>query len=419
MSLFTSNYVLPIDFVRQQFPALDRYWAFFDNAGGTQILQQVINHIHDYWLNSNVQLGAPYALSQQANERTGVALEAIATLMNAADPSEVVVGSSASLLFRILALCLSQTWQVGDEVIVTSCDHLANISPWLALQRQGLRVKTWAIDPETLTLNLADLEALLSDRTRLVAFTHVSNILGTINPIQQITELVHQYGALTCVDGVAYAPHRLMDVQRWDVDFYTFSCYKIYGPHQAVLYGKRQYLEAMPGFNASVVTSVPAKFQPGGIDCGSTYGMLGLCEYLAELAKPIGDASKHLRGCMEQSFELIAEYETALSDRLLTFLTRQANIRIIGLPQADGEKRVSTISFAIEGIDSATIPARLATHNIGLRSGYFHNSQGLVQALALEKYNGVVRISMVHYNTLEEVDRLIDQLEAIVLDHPG
>ncbi|PSN19062.1 cysteine desulfurase-like protein, partial [filamentous cyanobacterium CCP5] len=237
MTVASTSQAFPIAFVRQQFPSLNSPWIFMDNAGGSQILQPVIDRISEYLLTSNVQLGASYRVSELATARLAMANQQAATLVNAADASEVVMGPSTSMLLRILAHCYGQTLKPGDEVIVTNCDHEANITPWKALTRQGIRVKVWPINPDTLTLELADLEPLMGDRTRLVSLVHASNVLGTIHPVRAIADFVHQRGAHLCVDGVGYAPHRLIDVEAMDVDFYVFSFYKVYGPHHAMLYG--------------------------------------------------------------------------------------------------------------------------------------------------------------------------------------
>jgi cysteine desulfurase family protein (TIGR01976 family) len=406
--ILSSNPSLPIDFVRYQFPALDSYWAFFDNAGGTQILQQVIDRTKDYWLSTNVQLGGPYELSQRAGDRATVGREGIATLMNA-QPQEVILGASASSLLRMLASCVGQTWKAGDEVIVTLCDHEANIAPWVDLERWGIGVKFWPLNAETLMLDLADLEPLISDRTRLVAFTHTSNILGTIHPVKEMTAWIHDRGAKVCVDGVSYAPHRLMDVRDWDVDFYVFSCYQVYGPSMGVLYGKQEHWEQMPGYNHGFLTTIPDKFQPGGVNNAFTYGMVGLCDYLEELGKQVGSAAKDLRDCMEQAFELIADHETDLGEQLLDFLNEHTRVRLIGSDTMALDDRVPTFSFVVENKDSALIPEALAAHHIGIRSGHFY-AKRLVESLGLMDCGGVVRVSLVHYNTVEEVDRLIEQL---------
>ncbi len=408
---------LPIDFVRQQFPSLAGNWTFFDNAGGSQTLKQVVERISEYLLTSDVQLGASYAVSQLAGDRVAKAAQAMATLINAKSASEVVMGSSTTLLLRILSLCLSQTWNPGDEVVVTNCDHEANIGAWVDLEKQGIKIKVWRINPDTLKLHLEDLEPLLSDRTRLVAFTHASNILGTINPVKDITEFVHRHGAMVCIDGVGYAPHRLVDVQDLDVDFYVFSFYKVYGSHYALLYGKQEYLLAMPGINHYFISQsdIPYKFQPGNVNFELSYGMLGLCDYLSELAQVFygEQTAPDLRSQMVQAFELMSTHEDVIGDRLLKYLTSKSNVRIIGQSQANRNSRVPTISFVVVGMNSETIPLQIDKHHIGIRFGDFY-AKRLIEDLGLDKQGGVVRVSMVHYNTLEEVDRLIEAFETVL-----
>lgn len=408
---------LQLDFVRSHFPSLSGDWIFLDNAGGSQTLQGVVERLSEYLLTSNVQLGASYAVSQQATERVAKAAQGVATLVNAHHPGEVVMGSSTSLLLRILSLSLGQTFEPGDEVIVTNCDHEANVGCWLDLQKRGVEIKVWKIRPDTLQFDLRDLEALMTPRTRLVAITHASNILGTLNPVRAIADLVHAHGAMICVDGVAYAPHRLVDVQALDVDFYVFSFYKVYGPHYAVMYGKRKHLVKMPGINHFFIDGeqTPYKFQPGNVNFELSYSMLGLCDYLSAVAKQHeGDkAAPDLRTQMVQAFDRIAQHEEVLGDRLLNCLTQKPNVRIIGHPTGDRELRVPTISFVVEGVDSSTIPSQVDPHYIGIRYGDFY-ARRLMDDLGLTAQSGVVRVSMVHYNTLEEVDRLIEVFERIL-----
>lgn len=408
---------LQIDFIRQHFPALSGDWVFFDNAGGSQTLKLVCDRITDFLLTSNVQLGASYALSQLASDRVLQGREAAATLINAADSSEVVLGHSTSLLLRGLSIGLCRTWQMGDEVIVTNSDHEANVSPWIDLQRQGIKVKTWKLNPETLEFDLADLAALMTPRTRLVAMTHASNILGTINPLKPVADLVHAHGALLCVDGVGYAAHRAIDVQAWDVDFYAFSFYKVYGAHHALLYGKRQHLLEIPGINHYFIqeTEIPYKFQPGGPNYELSYSVLGLCDYLQAVAQKHSSSTTELtlRQAIIQAFKYIGDYENTIGNRLLQYLASHSKVRVVGLPSANTETRVPTISFVVKGADSAAIPPQIDPHRVGIRYGDFY-AKRLIQDLDLVAQNGVVRVSMVHYNTVEEVDRLIECLAPIL-----
>lgn len=418
--MVTTAATLPLSWVRAQFPALSGDWIFMDNAGGSQILQRVVDRINEFLITSNVQLGASYEVSQRAGQRVQQATEAMATLINAADPSEVVLGPSTTLLLRILSIVLGQTLRPGDQIIVTNCDHEANIGCWMDLRQQGIEIQIWRVDPVTLSLDLEGLERLLTPKTRLVAVTHASNVLGTIHPIRAIADRVHAHGALICVDGVAYAPHRLVDVQALDVDFYGFSFYKVYGPHQALLYGKREHLLRLPGINHNFIDqqTIPYKFQPGNVNFELSYGLLGLWEYLSELAT--GQAPNleqisptDLRQQMQQAFDQISVHEQGLADRLLSYLTSCPQVRILGCPQADRCQRVPTISFVVEGMESQRIPSALDPHQIGIRYGDFY-AKRLIEELGLEQQNGVVRVSMVHYNTLEEVDRLIEHLQPIL-----
>ena len=338
------------------------------------------------------------------------ATAALATLINAQDPDELVIGPSTSMQLKILSLCLSWNFEPGDEIIVTQADHEANVSPWMALKEKGMVIKVWPLDPETFALDIATLEKMMTPRTRLVAFPHVSNVLGTIHPVRDICDVVHRHGALTCVDGVAYAPHRAIDVQAMDVDFYAFSFYKVYGPHQALLYGRKTLLEALPGFNHYFIRSTPYKLQPGNVNYELAYGMLGLMDYLKRL---VVHHHHHIglndREVVVKAFELFAEHEQVLAARFLEWLTSQPKVRIIGNHRAD-ETRVPTISFIVEGKNSDEITRAVDPHGIGIRYGDFYAKKA-IEALGLEACNGVVRVSMVHYNTLDEVQRLITVLE--------
>lgn len=408
---------LDIPFIRSHFPSLKGEFVFLDNAGGSQTLKSVTDRITEYLLTSNVQLGASYRVSQLAAKRLREATEAVGTLINAADPKEVVMGSSSSMLIRILAISLGKMYAPGDEVIVSSADHEANISPWIELEKAGITVKTWEVNPETLEFDLETLDQLMTPKTKLVAFTHCSNILGTINPARQISDFVHERGAHVCIDGVAYAPHRLVDVQAVDADFYIYSFYKVYGPHHAVMYGKRALLEELPVFNHYFLSKsdIPYKLQPGNVNYELSYGMLGLVDYLEAVADHHHPNVHELdsRGKMGFAFDLFARHEEVLAERLLQYLDAHPKISVIGSSKADQYERVPTIAFTVEGRKSDAITRAVDSHNIGLRHGDFY-AKKLVASLGLGDQNGVVRASMVHYNSLEEIDRLTRALDEII-----
>jgi cysteine desulfurase family protein (TIGR01976 family) len=340
----------------------------------------------------------------------------MAQYIHASDPAEVIMGSSTSLLIRVLALNLARYFPKGSEIIVTDCDHEANIGCWRELERYGFIIKTWHLNKETYSLELSDLEKILTRQTRLVAFTHTSNLIGTIHPIKEFVKMIHSRGALACVDGVAYAPHRMIDVQDWDVDFYVFSFYKTYGPHYAMLYGKKHILLDLPGNNHYFIGKheSPYKFQPGHVNFEFAWGMTGLPAYFDEFYshhfpdRPTKDARERLSA----AFSMIAGHEHILAEKLLSFLNSKKEVRIIGQTEASST-RVPTISFVVGDRDSESIVREVDKFHIGIRFGDFY-AKHLVEALGLEKQQGVVRVSMVHYNTPEEVDLLISALNKIL-----
>ena len=392
----------PVDFVRHQFPALAGEWTFLDNAGGSQILGRVVDRIADYLCTSNVQLGASYAVSRAATARVSAAAEGVAALMNAGDAHEVVLGASTTQLLQNLAHAMAPGLAAGDEIVVTNVDHESNIGPWRRLEARGVVVKEWKVDAVTLALDVAGLEPLMTARTRLVCFTHCSNVVGSIHPVAEITRFVHARGAQVCVDGVAYAPHRAIDVRAWDVDYYVFSLYKVYGPHVAALYGKRARLLALSGINHFFIgpSEVPYKLQPGNVCFELVHGAGGIGDYLAELAREAG----------APAFDGIAAHEEALAARLLGFLGAHPRVKVLGCRDPAKEARVPTVSFVVEGRASSSVPPFTDAARIGIRFGDFY-ARRLVDALGLGPRDGVVRVSMVHYNTLAEVDRLVAVLD--------
>ena len=412
----TSSITLDLDRVRSHFPSLSGAWTFMDNAGGSQTLKTVADRISQYLLNSNVQVGASYEISQLSEARVAEGSAAMATYINARHPSEVVMGGSTTLVLRILSICLGNTLKPGDEIIVSNSDHEANVSCWMDLSAKGIKVHIWKLQTESLRFELEDLDQLMNERTRLVALTHTSNVLGTLNPIKEIARFVHERGAMICIDGVAHAPHRLIDVQDLDVDFYAFSFYKVYGPHYALLYGKREHLVRLPGINHYFIDgeNTPYKFQPGNVNFEFAYGMLGLTDYLLDLYQShFGDHSLDTRGQIQAVFELFARHEAALAEKFISFLKSKNSVRIIGEPTPNSEVRVPTISFVQGNRDSEEIVRAVDPHKIGIRFGDFY-AKKLIHDLGLEAQNGVVRVSMVHYNTINEVERLINALDKVL-----
>ena len=417
MSTNKNPIVLDVNYVRKQFPALKKKFVFMDNAGGSQTLGKVMNRITEYLTSYDVQLGASYEVSANAGKVLEETHQTIAELINAKRPEEVVVGPSSTMLLRILSLTICSKWKKGSEIIVTNSDHEANVSCWTDLKQKGMKIKVWKVNKKTLQLEIDDLKKLISKKTKLVAMVHASNILGTINPIKKIAKVVHKAGALFCVDGVAYAPHRLVDVQKLDVDFYVFSWYKVYGPHLAVLYGRYDLLKKLDSINHYFIgkTEVPYKLQPGNFNYELTYSLAGIFEYFIQLhdyhfpeAVTVGNKKK-----LKKSFELIADHEARLADYFLFYLFSNPDIIIVGHTKSHKKLRVPTISFIHKKMKSSEIVEKVDPFGIGIRFGDFYAKQ-LINDLGLKKYDGVIRVSLVHYNTMKEVHALVKALEKVL-----
>ncbi len=402
---------LDLDHVRSNFPGLSRGWTLFDNAGGSQILRGAVERMTEFLYEKNVQIGGSYAISLAAAEALRDARAAAATLMNASRPDEIIFGPSTTVLLQNLARAMRSQLQPGDEVIVTMSDHESNIGPWVSLQEFGIILKFWPLNHDTLSLELDDLAPLMTDRTKLVAVTHVSNILGQVNPVAEIARFVHDRGARICVDAVAYAPHRAIDVQAWDVDYYVFSLYKTYGPHYAVMFGKHGHLLELDTLYHYFYgkDKVPGKLEPGNPSYECAYSTLAIRDYFAGL----GGAASTERAAIEAGFAAVTAQEDALVDRLLSYLTARNDCRVFGATTNPESKRIPTVAFRFEGHDSGALAKSMDAHKIAIRHGDFH-SRRLVEDLGQTGDGGLLRVSMVHYNTLEEVDRLCAAFDSIL-----
>ena len=405
---------LDLGYVRKQFPGLKGDWAFFDNAGGTQILKGVVDRMNEFLFERNVQTGGSYEVSLKAVEALQRGRTAMQTLLNAERPEEIVFAPSATVALQNLARSMSSQLGPGDEIIVTVSDHESNIGPWVGLEKAGVIVRFWNINPETLELELDELERLMNDRTRLVAVTHVSNILGTINSIADIASFVHERGALICVDSVACAPHRAIDVQALGVDYLVFALYKVFGPHYAVMYGRYELLAELDNLYHYFYDKdkVPAKLEPGNASYELAYSSTGIVDYLGELGRQLGgEADLHAR--IVTAFEAITEHENALGEKLLAYLRGRPDCTIVGHARGDHPQRVPTISFKIRDQNSGEIARSVDAFHSAVRFGDFH-ARRLVEYLGLQGDGGVVRVSMTHYNSVDEVDELIIALDTVL-----
>ncbi|USP77678.1 hypothetical protein yc1106_04952 [Curvularia clavata] len=383
---------------RERFPALQQDQVFLDNAGGSQALGDVIDSISAYLSKTNVQLGASYHTGSQSNTKYEEGYQAAAKYMNAGR-DEIVLGASTTQLFMNLSASLK--FPAGSEIILSKMEHETNVKPWLFMaERLGLTVKWWVSSKEDgLQLTAANLKPLLNDKVKFVACTHVSNILGTIHDVKSIAAAVHEVGALFCVDGVSYAPHRAIDVKDFGVDFYAFSWYKVYGPHIAVLYASNEAQKHMQPmthyFNPTKTLEDKIGF------AGSNY----------ECVQSIPLIVQYLNG----AFPAISEHEGKLQAILLDFLNSRPDVTVLGSTSADSKVRVPTISFTVQGKSSKQIVADAEAQSMyGFRWGHFYSKRLCDEVLELDTEGYVTRVSMVHYNTEEEIRGLVEVLKKVL-----
>lgn len=396
---------LDLDWVRSRFPALQGGWVLMDNAGGAATLDSVAGRVAEYLRRWPVQLGASYGLSAEADRLQHEARLALAGMFSRGDdaaphPGRVAIGASTTSLLSRLARALAPSLAAGDEIIVTDADHEANIGPWLRLQSNGIRIRWWRIRRESMRLELEDLDALLNEKTRLVAFTHASNLLGSVTDAAAVVARARAAGARSCIDGVAFAPHRALDFAALGADWYAFSLYKVFGPHCALLCSSAAAAASLQNLNHEWKTPGDAaeRLEPGAYPYELAWGAAAVPEYFAALGAHHGAAP----------FELIAAHERALTRRVLDWLSPLPGIRIIGARDA-GPDRLPTISFVSDKRGPEQIVTGVDHARIGIRHGHFYAPR-LVESLGLEPA-GVVRISLAHYNTSEEVNRLLEALE--------
>jgi cysteine desulfurase family protein (TIGR01976 family) len=402
----TTAATLDLDWVRARFAALDSDWTLLDNAGGSAPLTAVAERVAEYLRRWPVQLGASYAPSAAAGQRQAAARAALAGLFatggGATPPAgRVAIGASTTSLLSRLARSLAPALAPGDEIIVTDADHEANIGAWLRLQAHGVHIRWWRIRPDSMRLELEDLDALLSARTRLVCCTHASNLLGEALDLAPVVARARAAGARTCVDGVAFAPHRALAFENWGVDWYAFSLYKVFGPHCALLCSSAAGAALLSNLNHEWLDPADAagKLEPGAWPYELAWGAAAVPAYLEALGAHHGGPA----------FELIAAHEQALTRRLLDWLASRRGVRIFGAAEV-GPGRLPTVSFVAAGRRPEEIVQHADRAGVGIRHGHFYAPR-LVEALGLDRTTGVVRVSMAHYNTPAEVDRLVRALE--------
>ena len=405
----------PIEAVRARFPALRRAapFVYFDNAAGAQVPQNVLDAVAGHLLDTNVQRGGRYEKSRAVDEMILSARQKVAAWLNAADPSEIAFGMNATSFIRLVSLAIGQTIKPErNRFILTDLDHEANIATWLALERFGAEFAWWKMRGDG-RLHVEDLLPLLSDRTRLVACTAVSHAQGSLVDVEGAARAAHDVGAELFLDCVHYSPHGPIDVQRWDCDYLVCSGYKAFAPHMGFLWGKRERLVALPTFRESFIPDEPPyKIEAGTFIFENVAGMSAAIDYFEALGLELG-GSNALRGSLEIAMSSIRSHEQVLSRRLLQVLA-EAGATVYGI--ADRENvagRVPTVCFNLNGVHPATVVEHMAHCNFGIRDGHMYAPR-LMQRLGLALDSGAVRVSLVHYNTLDEIDRFGEALRKLV-----
>ncbi len=400
--------------LRPLFPALTlevagRPAVFFDAPGGTQVPQTVITAMGDYLARQNANTHGAFLTSQHTDQTIAAAHTAMADLLGCA-PEETVFGANMTTLTFALSRAIGRDLHPGDEIVVTRLDHDANVAPWRALTEGGVVIREVEVDVEDCTLDLADLAAKLTPRTRLVAVGYASNAVGTINDVRRVVELAQAVGALTFIDAVHYAPHGPIDVRALGCDFLACSVYKFFGPHVGVLYGKAEHLQRLRPYKVRPASdAIPDRWMTGTQSHEGLAGVTAAVNYLASL----GDAAADRRAALVEAMTRIKAYERTLSEQLVGGLLRIPGLTFYGIHEPERfAMRTPTVSFRLERRSPRAVAEALGKRGIFAWEGNYY-ALSLSERLGVEPIGGMVRIGLAHYNTAEEVDYLLEQLEAI------
>jgi cysteine desulfurase family protein (TIGR01976 family) len=419
-------YMFDVMKLRQQFPALNivrngRQPIYFDGPGGTQVPQRVIDAMVRYLTTSNANHGGRFATSRESDRILENARQAIADFINAPSADEVVFGANMTTLTFHLSRAIARTLRAGDEILVTRLDHDANVTPWvLAARDAGATVQYVDIRPEDCTLDLDDFQRRLGARTRIVALPCASNAVGTISDFRTMARRAHDVGAWVFLDAVHYAPHCPIDVADWGCDFLTCSAYKFFGPHVGVLWGRRELLDGLPAYKLRPVPeSLPDRWQTGTQNHEGLAGVAAAVDYLAEIGAccsvfhagfpTLGGRRLQLHAGMAA----IASYEASLAAKLLNGLAEHSHIKVWGITNPRQVRaRVPTVSISMANSEPGSVAEHLGARDIYVWHGNMY-AVGLSERLGLESRGGFLRIGLVHYNTVAEVDRLLEALDEL------
>jgi len=403
---------LDLPFVRSQFPAFSepslQGWAFFENAGGSYPCMQVINRLTDFYMKNKVQVNYPYPASMLAGKLMEASYKRMADYLNV-DASEIHFGPSTTQNIYVLANAMRPMWEDGDEIIVSCQDHEANAGAWRRLADRGIKIIEWHVHPETGLLSLDELEGLFSDRTKMVAYPHCSNVIGHINPVKAISQQAHLHGVLSVVDGVGYAPHGFPDLKDLGADIYLFSLYKTFGPHLGLMYVNKTLIEKMENqshfFKEGMTRSM---LTPAGPDHAQIAAASGILDYFDMVYQHhfVQEATPYERNNALNN--LFQEHEKALLKRLLDFLRARNDVQIIGPDNT--EDRAPIVSIIPLHKNLKKVYATLTEQKLMLGMGNFYAVRPLID-MDIPRQPGVLRISFLHYTSMEEINQLIEGLK--------
>ena len=404
-----------VAWVRAQFPSLETQVdghgaAFLDGPAGTQVPAQVIAAIQNYLLHANANSGGVFLTSLRSDDMIADSRRAMADFFHC-DPCEVVFGQNMTTLTFAVSRAIGRELGRGDEIILTTLDHDANFSPWKALEEKGAVIRVADIHEEDCTLNLDDLKNKLSHRTRVVAVGYASNAVGTVNPVREIARLAHAAGALAFIDAVHYAPHGLIDVKDLDCDFLVCSPYKFFGPHMGALFGKREHLERIQPYKVRPSHDhTPDRWETGTLAHELIAGIGAAVDYISGVGRHSDPTAVTRREALAAAYRVTAAYERRLVARLIEGLQTIPSVTIYGITDPRRfDERCSTLSIRIGDHPPKAIAKFLARRGIFTWDGNYY-ALNLTERLKVEQHGGMLRIGFVHYNTLEEVDRLLSAL---------
>jgi cysteine desulfurase family protein (TIGR01976 family) len=411
--------VLDLTWVRAQFPALAQKVngqpaVFLDGPGGTQVPRRVIDAIADYLARNNANTGGAYLTSRNTDRMIAEARSAMGGFLNC-DADEIVFGPNMTTLTYAMSRALGRDLGPGDEIVLTLLDHDANFSPWKALEEKGVTIRTVKFNEEDCTLDMQDLAAKIGERTKLMAVGYASNAVGTINNVAEVVRLARQTGALSYIDAVHYAPHGAIDVRALDCDFLVCSTYKFFGPHMGVLYGKREHLKQLRPYKVRPNTqNIPNCWEWGTLNHECIAGIKACVDYWEALGRRANPEVATRRAAILAAHEATHRHERKMTEKMIAGLLAVPGLKLYGISDAQRfENRCATFAVRIEGHTPLELATKLGERGLFTWDGNYY-ALNLTEQLDVERLGGFLRIGLVHYNAMEEVERLLAALREIV-----